>query len=195
MAALSFDLRGYIFQSGLDVLRAGFASASRALADDLARIDADLVTYEQSGVFEGERDEEGYLLWDREQLLNIDREMALEAQGDLRKAFALSAYHYWERSARRWTENQKDDHDGLVKKVLAAGIPIHGDLGKVHALANTLKHDSEKSGAALAAIWPEALPAGFLRPRTGDWYGAVALTDEHVGEVLDIVGASGPVAR
>jgi hypothetical protein len=194
MAKFFFDFRGYVYQSGLNVLRSGFATASRALADDAARIEADIVAYEQSGVWEGERDEDGYLLWDREHILDIDRRMALEAQDDLRKAFVLSAYHHWERSARLWTNDQKAKHDALALKARAQGISIHSDLAKVRDLANSLKHNSEKSGAALVMSWPNVLPLSFARPKTGDWYNAVSLTDDHVREAFDIIGASGPMA-
>lgn len=193
MALFNFDARGYVFQSGIDTLLAAYSSAARALTEDIAKIDAESAAYEEGGEWIGER-EDGYVLWEQSQIFEMQRDMALEALADLRKAFSLAAYHHWERSARKWTGDHSSSHDDLAMKVSKIEIAIHPRLSAIRDLANTLKHNSLKFGPALVSSWPAVLPSGFTKPGYGDWYGSVTLNEDHITEVFNIVAASGPTA-
>ncbi|WP_066717360.1 MULTISPECIES: hypothetical protein [Hyphomicrobiales] len=192
MAPLNFDLRGYVFKSGIDVLRSAYTTAALALVTNIDRIEAAKAEYLASGVWEGERDEDGYIIWDREQLFEIDLDMARQGLADLRKSFALAAYHFWERSARQWTGDDRGRHDDLVLGAKAKGIEAHPHLSAVRDLANTLKHNSPKYGPALRASWPDVVRSTNAGVSFDGWYGAVVLEEVHVDQLFAAVAASGP---
>lgn len=193
-----FNLRGYQFQQSTRILRDGYLSASRALRSDVERARAEAAEYAHDiangGEWIEERDEEGHLLYTKEQALQLQIETCDEALSALRKAFVISAYHYWERAIRLEVGgNDKAKHDELVVLAVAKGIAIHPDLGAVRDLVNLLKHDNAKRGAALQKSWGSVLSPGLLsRPGRTDWYAAVFLTEEDVAKAFDVVANSGP---
>lgn len=69
--------------AGLRVLKEGYSSAILALEQKSDAIDTELLEYRQhlasGGDPEEERDEEGFLLWDRERLLEMDAEVCKTA--------------------------------------------------------------------------------------------------------------------
>jgi hypothetical protein len=86
---------GYIYESGLDSLRASFVSGSKGLRQKIEDTRKTLDDYQHSlqngGEWIGERDpDEGYVIWDQEQVLEFDIDAAQEAYGELRKAFAIA---------------------------------------------------------------------------------------------------------
>ncbi len=198
MVGFNFNMQGYVFQEGVTVLIAAYQSAADALHEGLQRAREEALAYQEgvdSGEVEwiGERDDEGHVLWDQEQVHEMDVDTKLEGQSALRKAFALAAYHHWERGARNWTGDDVRDHSRLVRAVGALGITVSPRLDAVRDLANLLKHDNGARGCDLLESWPAVFPAGFAP--TGarvDWYGAVRLTDGHLDEVFNAVAASGP---
>lgn len=190
MAKLNFDMRGYAFKAGLDVLREGYASASKALTADVERVKSEATAYEASDEFIGEHDDEGNLLWEQGQVLNMQQETAEEALMALRKAFVLVLYHHWERAIRAYTGSGKSaDHEKLVRRARDNGFPVDGRLDVVRDLANALKHDK---GARLQESWPEVLTLGARSHQPRDWYEAIRLEDTHVVEVFEIIAQSGP---
>lgn len=193
MVKLGFDARGYAFKAGLDVLRTGYASASKALTADIERVQAEAAAYEASDEFIGEIDDEGNRLWEQDQILAMQQETAEEALMAFRKAYAIVLYHYWEREIRTFTESGTSaDHEKLVKRAGDKGFPIDVRLNAVRDLANGLKHNK---GEKLQASWPEVLTP---RARTGqprNWYDAIQLTDEHLAEAFEIISRSGPAIR
>ncbi len=201
MAKFDFNLLGYAFQDVLKTMRSSFDLAAGALATEIVRAQAALSAYVAAvrmdpSAWVGER-EEGMILWDQSQVLDMNIANAEEALMHLRKAFVIAAYHHWERSARRWGKaGPKARHSQLSAASLAEGYPVDPRLEAVVSLVNTLKHNSDVKGAALLAAWPEAFPPNF-RPRTGrtDWYDAISLSDRQVAEICDAIGASGPTAR
>lgn len=198
MATLTFNMQGYVFQEGIRVLIAAHGTAADALHEELERAKEDALAYQEAverGETEwiGERDEDGHVIWDQEQVHDMEIESKVEGQAAVRKAFILALYHHWERSARIWTGSDKRDHDKLVAAVVAAGTTIHPRLGAVRDLANLLKHDNDKWGHALLQSWSAIFPYGFTqRPGRTNWYDAVRLSDAHLVEAFNIVAASGP---
>lgn len=196
----NFDLRGYVFLSGIDVLRQSFASAREALVRDIHRSRKAIAEHEEALArgepWVGERDDEGNIIWDQAQVLDLDVEIAEDAAAALRKAFAISLYHHWERSALIWTGRTNENHDKLCLLVTAQGIPIDPKLGAVRDLVNLLKHSNEKWGTALQSSWSSMFRSSFrLGQVRTDWYDAVQITDQHMMEIFEIITASGPTAR
>lgn len=204
----TFNVRGCQFQSALDVLRKSAQTGSTALGSEIKELEQQLEDYRQSGEFEGERDEEGYVISDRADEFDYQLDFVLEASMELRKAFAIAAYHHWERSVRQWIVEESgtarcDDSNTEVKEVVGfdklskiadkLGYPIDPALKRVVTLVNTLKHVNEKHGVKLMECWPEIFPLQFTGPsRSSDWADAIQLTDRHLAEVFDIVSKSGP---
>ncbi|MBX3452877.1 MAG: hypothetical protein KF777_25290, partial [Planctomycetaceae bacterium] len=197
MVALNFNWWGYTFQDGLNVLSQSFTSARDALRRDIELAQEEAMGYQDSvaqGLVEPdiERDEDGYVILDHADVLQMHVERAEECAMGLRKAIVIAAYHHWERSARGWTQSEHGKHLKLVELSLAQDYPIDAKLGAVRDLVNLLKHASEKWGNDLVASWPEVFPPNFQKSSKTDWYESVWLTDKHVFEVLTILGGSGP---
>lgn len=200
MTSLSWNYQGYVYQEGVSVLISAYYAAARALHEEWERAKEEASAY-QEGVASGERGwigemEDGHVLWDQDQVHEMEIKLKLEGQSALRKAFALSTYHHWERGARTWTGNHDRDHEKLVNAVKAMGIEVSPRLVAVKDLANLLKHNNDKRGADLLKSWPELLRNVTRRAENrSDWYGAVRLTDNHLNEAFNIIAASGPHAK
>lgn len=190
MAKLGFDMRGYAFKAGLDVLRQGHASASKALTADIERVQAEAAAYEASPDFIGDHDEDGNLLWEQSQVLAFQQETAEDALQALRKAYVLALYHHWERAIQTYTDSGKSaDHKKLVKRAPAKGIPLHARLDVVRDLANAMKHNK---GGSLQQDWPEVLRYGARTHEPRDWYEAIQVEEAHIAEIFEIIEQSGP---
>lgn len=200
MAAFNINWWGYTFQDGLNVLGQSFTSARDALRRDIELAQEEALGYQDS-VAQGlrepdiERDEEGNVIVDHADVLQMHVERAEECAMGLRKAIVIAAYHHWERSARGWTQSENGNHPKLVELSLDQGYPIDAGLEGVRDLVNLLKHASVRWGDALLASWPALFPPNFQKTPNTDWYESVWLTDDHVFEVLSILADSGPTTR
>jgi hypothetical protein len=205
-----FDLRGYEFQIAVDALRKSAETGSDALRGEIRVLEQQLEDYRRVGEFEGERDEEGNVLWDQDNVLRLNISLAYEALMELRKAFAIAAYHIWERSVQRWHEHERENvasggtdsrkkglhgHKGLSTAAREIGYPDNPELVRVMTLANAIKHNSTNSGKKLLELWSDIFPPGFdTPPRMSDWASSIQLTDRHLMEIFGIVSKSGPVS-
>jgi len=181
------------------VLRKSAASGLTALAHEVRALERQLADYRRNGEFDGDCDEDGVVLWDRADLLSHEIAFAYGALMELRKAFAIAAYHHWERSVQLWIEIDAPDkknareYKDISKAASKIGYPADVELPRVNALANMLKHNSKNSGTRLLQLWPDILlpqAQNFTNPthRVSD----VQLGDEHLNEIFDIVSRSGP---
>ncbi|ASW07747.1 hypothetical protein [Rhizobium sp. 11515TR] len=200
MVPLTFDARGYRFEKGLEILRAGFNGARDGALEKNDRLQAKLAQYQdalKNGEQPvGENDDDGHYLWDLETLLVMDLEEAAEAVLELRKAFVLAIYHFWERTIRSYCNTHEFGHNSLVKKAVRSGIAVDkNSLQKIQHLANVLKHNTSDLGRALRESWPDIFPKGFEPNGKTDWYSAVALTDEDVNFAFEAISNSGPRSR
>lgn len=203
----SISMRGLTYQSGLDAIRLAAHTAQGGLLTEIARKRQELDAYAASSEFIGER-EDGHILWELDQVLEMDIARLEEALPDLRRAFALAAYHYWETSVYRWhhQERGKDarkklgSHQDLIKEIGRLGrtapdlaFHVHPDLEAVAKLANVLKHTSADSWKWLTDHCPAILQPLFpAPPTTADRHTPLALTTEQLNWVFDVVSRSGP---
>lgn len=198
MVEMNFNMIGYDFERGLRVLKEGYSSAILALEQKSDAIGTELLEYRQylvdGGEPDEERDEDGFLLWDRERLLEMDEEVCKAAVVEARKAFVVALYHHWERATRKDTGYHGRVHTKLLSEAAANNINVQPELNKVRHLINTLKHNNSEPGLQLLKSWPEVLPPAFEPDEQTDWYHEVVLTDAHVNQALDIIAGSGPVA-
>ncbi|MGE5565888.1 MAG: hypothetical protein ACM3YN_07025 [Parcubacteria group bacterium] len=194
----TFNWFGYAYQEGLRVILQSYLSASEAVTLDVERAKDEAFAYQegvaQGGEWIGERDGEGVVIWDHQDILDMRVQSAEAAAMALRKAFALAFYHHWERSARGWTGSMHAKHEKLIAETQAKGYPVHNRLAAIRALANTLKHDNAVWGQRLTVLWPEVLTAAPISTGKTDWYELVHLTNAHLLEIQAALEASGPTA-
>src|SRR5579862_2366621 len=200
MANIRFNLLGYRFQQGVELLRTSFDTSSEALNNAViaahnAEI-ADEAAVDAGGEWIGERDSDGQVIWDQHQVLGLRSEASRIAAGALGKAYAIAAYHHWERLVHLWADcDARATHERLAAATLARGYPVAARLGDVRNLVNALKHGSDRWGERLEANWPELVRQGRVHVgRRTDWYESIELTDSDVHAVLDAVSGSGPTA-
>lgn len=199
MAEIRFNVWGYDFQEGVKTLQVSFDAGSEALRSGIVRAHDEAKVYALAvaadpGAWIGEH-EDGLVLWDQAQVLEMGVERAEDAILALRKAFVIAIYHHWERSARNWTGlgDRNDGHLALSAKTVALGYPIHRQLEAVRDLVNILKHGNDDKGRKLKNAWQEVFSADFQPGPAGtDWYEAVRITDRQVLEVCEVVAGSGP---
>lgn len=200
----SISIRGLAYQSGLDAIRLAAETAEASLNAELSGKRQALDAYNATPGFIGER-EDGHILWELDQVLEMDIARLEEALPELRRAFALSAYHYWETAVYRWHHQEHRDaaeedlgsHKDLVKEIrrLAQNAPdlsfrVHPDLEAVAKLANVIKHTSSKSWRWLIGQCPEPLKPLF--PAPSDRHTPVMLTVAQLAWVFEVVSQSGP---
>jgi len=203
MVAFNFDPRGVFFHSGLDTIEQGYSAATLGVMQEINKEKAAAYDYSRYIAAGGrpieERAEDGGMIWSNDELLEVTIRTAEDGLMSLRKAFAVSVYHHWERSALQWTGKTNEKHDRLVEFVESMGYAAHPKLRAVCDLTNLLKHANEKWGVQLHRTWPELFTPDFVPPSEGgwrtDWYEQVALSETNMSEIFDIVRASGPVIR
>lgn len=194
---LSFNLQGYLHQHGIDRLADGFKLASKGMYDEIENLRKELTAYQDNVAHGGERigewdSEDGHTLWEQDQIYEVDIDNAEASLSDLRKAYVLAIYHYWERSTRQRTGSDPNvKHDALVGKVREEGDSIDPRLSGLRDLVNTLKHNNNKWGFALATSWPSVV-GSYSTDRSINWYEVLRLEDADVLTACDIVRGSGP---
>ncbi|MBB2157734.1 hypothetical protein HLH33_15705 [Gluconacetobacter diazotrophicus] len=199
---IPFSPLGFIYQAALDALRLAADTAESALASQLAAKRAELAAYNAGTVFIGERDADGYRIWEQDQVLEIAIERLAEALLEVRRTFVISAYHHWEVSVVSWarhadpTAKDPGHHDQLVAKAADLGYPADPELCKVRRLANLFKHDSSTARAALEQAVPDHYKAAFANDATRPfWASGARVAPETLNWVFDVVRYSGPFAH
>ena len=96
MAVLTFNMQGYAFQEGIRVLIAAHETTADAIHEELQRAKEDALAYQEEverGEREwiGERDEDGHVIWDQEQVHDMEIKSKIEGQAAVRKAFVIPA--------------------------------------------------------------------------------------------------------
>ncbi|ESZ70670.1 hypothetical protein X727_12480 [Mesorhizobium sp. L103C119B0] len=166
--------------------------------DFQTRVDADEAQW-------SEVDEDTGIGFDYGDELAERRFEAEEALSTLRKAFAILAYHQWERGALSWAkyEKKRPNHGDYVSALTTSGIQVDiNGLADLNRIVNCLKHNNGKSGAELHSARPDLFDPSFdpsaLHPVTGKplshikWEENLKLTDENVEEFFRTILNSAP---
>lgn len=193
MVELVFNMQGYMFEAGTKVLRQSYSFARDALATQVENVMAEVLAYQKSGEFIGERDEEGFIITSLEDQLDYEHQLAEDALRALRRSYAIALYHHWERGSRLWTNaGPNTRHPQLAERVAGLGLAIHPRLHPLWLVTNLLKHDSNKWGKRVKEEAPELLDSIQVMAGVTEWYEAVVLSESHMDEFFDAVAASGP---
>ncbi|NWK97949.1 hypothetical protein DM806_20255 [Sphingobium lactosutens] len=200
MVKFTFNLDGVVYQDGVSNILVSFNAAHDALDQQYKKAEAEAADYERS-IDDGaepieERDEDGHLIYTHSDLLEMHIRDANDAARVLRKAFAITIYHYWERNALRWIGKDKLEHSKLVKRVQAIGYPIAPRLEELHLLVNLLKHNNPVWGQRLYAVRPDLFWV-LLKPDNPkpNWEARVVLSREHIEQFVDTIAFSGPTTE
>lgn len=152
MAPLSFNVIGFTFVKRMKALYESYRVAAKELTISLGAKVRQLEDY-KLGVTNGsppieERDEDGYLLWSQEQVLELDIDAINDALHGLRNSFAIAVFHAWEASIQmqsRFKAGEKatiKSYNELVKAASLMNIQVQPELRKICTLVNLLKHQN-----------------------------------------------------
>lgn len=187
--------RKYRFEHGLRMLEKGYSAACDSLNEEIKRIDRDSAAYEE-GLSNGaspkiEYDESGERLWDQSQLYEAESSDITSALFEVRKAFIIAFYHFWEDSVAQWMklDGKQKAHKALVEYCVSQGYSPSPDLEAVRYLANYLKHGQNSKTDWLSQLRntdPSFLPQSIFR---GFW-----ISEETFARVVAAILASGPSA-
>lgn len=195
MAKLDFSMRGFIYESGLDCLRDSFTAAVEGiqvkLREESEAWDSETGDY---GI-ETQFAENGSVVFDPGDVYSYKVEALEDAHVELRKAFAIAIYHFWERKMRTYGKLEKGDHKIFTEVAESLGIEIPSEFARVYRLANALKHNNAQCINNLHKEWPEVSGVLFKAEGTRDWYSCINLTDDHIYYMLDLTTQAGPSVR
>ncbi|TAY66481.1 hypothetical protein [Rhizobium leguminosarum] len=196
MVKLAPYFRSYKFEHGLRMLEKGYIAARDSLNEEIERIERDSAAYDLAVVngadLIAEYDEDGHRLWEQSQVYEAQINDVHSALFEVRKAFAIALYHFWEDSVAGWMQRagKQTDHDKLARYCASEGYGPSPDLEAVRCLANYLKHGRNSKTDWLAKLWdsnPSFLPQpkGFI----------FSLSEEALFKVAAAILASGPSPR
>lgn len=193
MIELGGIFRRYQFEHGLRMLEKGYSAARDSLENEIKRIEIESKAYETSlangGKWIGERDEEGYTLWDQSRLYDLQIEDIHSALFEVRKAFVIALYHFWEDAAALWNGKQAT-HEKLERYCSDVGYGPSPDLGAVRCLANHLKHGSNSHSDWLVQL--RGKYPTFLPPQRGPIF---VFWEDTLLKVAAAIYESGPTAQ
>lgn len=88
-----------------------------------------------------EYDEDGRLLWDQSRLYEVQLDDIQLALFEVRKAFVIALYHFWEDAVAKWMKLQEQvTFPQMVEYCASQGYGPSEDINAVRCLANYLKH-------------------------------------------------------
>lgn len=194
---LDFSARGFMYESGIDCLRDSFTAAAMGIQDKIRQETEAWEASVESGEYEEQLQyaDDGSTLFDPADVYNNKMETLQEAYAELRKAFAIAIYHYWERKIRAFCKLSDGNHADVEAAAARLGIQIPADFAKVHRLANALKHNNRGSLKALHKEWPQVSGVLFEVQGDRDWYSGIDLSDEHIYHLIDLTKLAGPSMR
>lgn len=187
------NFQAWQFHTGIERIRTAFRAAVAAMEAGQVRANEAYDSYLASGEDDREYDDDGILTHSTEVSLEFANREAVLATQAVRQAFAMSIFHYWERSARGWTGWDRPGFPGLKERVEGQGIRVDEGLALLNNLNNLLKHDSAKYGERVFEIRPDLFMLR-RRPTGRNWQSSVALANRDIEEFLDAIARSGPAA-
>lgn len=192
MAKLNFSMRGFIYESGIDCLRDSFTAAVQGIQDQIREESEDWRSCKGDYEEQPQYAEDGSTTFDPDDVYRYKMEALEDAHAELRKAFAIAIYHYWERKIRVFCKLPDGKHAELEAAAARLGIQVPTDFTRVHRLANALKHNNRGSLKALHKEWPEVSGILFEVKGDRDWYAGIELNDHHIYHLLDLTKLAGP---
>jgi hypothetical protein len=177
------------------MLEKGYRAAQDSLEEELKRIEHDSAAYDLA-VANGadliaEYDEDGFRLWEQSQVYEAQIDDIHSALFEVRKAFVIALYHFWEDSAAHWMDlnGKQASHEDMELYCSREGYGPSPDLGAVRCLANHLKHGRNSRNDWLVRLRNEH--PSFLPPQRSKIFG---FSEDTLFKVVAVIFASGPTA-
>lgn len=203
MLEVTFNWHGHLYGNDVSTLRQSYEIAYAALMTQYEN------AYDEIERYDTRRDrrclepfETDELLETGEVLVSYRQTLVHRAEAfqshvkEFNKAYTLTMYHLWERSARVWTRDKTGNFTRLVAKVQNIGLFVDPDLINLYVAANTLKHNQGVWGYSLAKLMPDVVPYQIAE----QWamenpYDMIEIEKCHIELFFDIVMRSGPNIR
>ncbi|MFT8371404.1 MAG: hypothetical protein ABF641_10090 [Acetobacter sp.] len=203
----TFNYDGHEYQTGINSIERAARAGITALQDQINN-NALLLEDPQNIGFHEEVDENGIIIHSEASEFERNLSLYADAQSDLRKAFVLAAYHFWERSVIRWSlrrplekdhaaDKKLNGYKKLVAEAKKIGPPYdpHPSLDAIVQITNLLKHESKKAQEILENDYPD-LWASMRGSKSMLYtsYARVNITQDIMNKVFEVVRLSGPLA-
>ncbi|OUI79807.1 hypothetical protein HC62_00240 [Acetobacter tropicalis] len=202
--------RGEVYQEGVGSIEQASVFGEAALQEILEDKKKQLARYVRARPDNPESKEKHPVSFDNEVLKRMHVTSVEDSLYELRNAFALSAYHFWETSIYRW---YLEDNPGETAKNLGSYAKLKSVMAELHErdpslpnapdshleavcrLANILKHTSSKSCEWMKNHAPPELQSikkqiGQMPPGL-----SVRLNNEELTWIFNIIRRSGPGYR
>ncbi|MCF1464275.1 hypothetical protein FS827_23545 [Agrobacterium vitis] len=194
MVNLAPYFRTYHFEHGLRMLEKGYTAARDSLFEEITRTKAASETYERDlakdGKWIGEHDDEGNLLWDQTQMFEVQIDDIESALFEVRKAFVIALYHFWEDSVAHWMNLKgQTTFPKMVEYCASQGYGPSPDIDAARCLTNHLKHGRNSGTDWLGQLRRDH--SSFLPEPQGFIFG---FSEDTLFKVAAAVAASGPKA-
>jgi len=189
MVKLGAYIRYHQFEHGLRMLEKGYAAARDYLEAEIQRTEAASQKYDEELANGGKwigAYEDGHLLWDQSQVYQYEIDDVHRALFEVRKAFVIALYHYWEHSVAGWV-GKYASHEKLTEYCVSKGYNPPDELNAVRYLANHLKHGPNSQKDWLSHL-RKKFPT-FLLQNQGLLFG---LSEDDLYKVVAVILASGP---
>lgn len=193
MVNLATYFRKYQFEHGLRMLEKGYIAARDSLKAELTSIEREAEAYDLA-ISNGaeptaEYDEDGYRLWEQSQVYEVQIADVHSALFEVRKAFVIALYHFWEDSVANWMQRagKQTDHEKLAAYCQSQGYGPSPDLEAARCLSNHLKHGRNSKTDWLARL--KMANPSFLPQAHGFVFG---ISEDTLFKVSGAILASGP---
>lgn len=181
------------FGIGMRSIERAYGESRKAFDDEIMLWEARWQEHQSTSLSSVEQDDDdgdpfdfgehvGEMIFDAEEGLRL-----------IREAFAITLYHFWEKTACQLLGVTRYVQDKIFD--LADADPRltvdKGSLNRLRLIVNCIKHDN---GGELFAELPAVFDARFIPDPTTKygWYSALRLRDEDLANALAAVWASGP---
>lgn len=176
MIAIPESFRAFTFQTGAERILQAYRASVTTMEDAHRKAEKARADYEASGEDDSVYDDDRILTHSTLAELNWAELDATIGISVVREAFIISAFHYWERSARGWTNlHGKKDTYHILRNACAKLYSLHANLDDLNRLNNLLKHSGN------------ARTVSFTKQRFKP-----PVSHEDVEEAFAIVKSSGP---
>jgi hypothetical protein len=191
MPELGIDMGAYHYGQGIKAIGLMYQAAKTSLEQQYTDLDECIKEYRRhvdAGKPPIEEREDGYRLWDQEDLYHLEQQTIEDAINELRCAVVISIYHHWEKHIPSDSGGGNRRHSDLLKDAKAQGIPLHKDIDALCYCANYLKHRSDAWRMKILSHWPDRFGRAYPNQPTFDRQ--ISLSDAEIAWFIEIAKTS-----
>lgn len=203
------SIMGTIYRDKISRIASAYQAAKMPFELEIRQVHSESDAFERKvlagSAFWQETSDDGEIEYDHGEAFGERLDEAEDALDGLRKAFAIFAYHTWERGAQRWFDYsmKKPNHVDFIIALVSNNVAYdHDGLRDLNNLVNCLKHNSATSGPNLWKDRSDLFKPGFnpsdilpligKPPSSVDWEDQIKLSDANISIFFDTVRISSP---